>query len=79
MANLMFGMGPTGPSLTVTSSSVTIEKLDLKISGTAASFFYNFIISAFKSTIKSNMEKTLSDMVRDTMNEGTQGFLSAFE
>jgi hypothetical protein len=52
---------------------------ELKISGTAVSILYNMILSAFKSSIKKNLENTLATLVSDAMTEGSQGFLTLFE
>jgi len=66
-------------SLNVTQSKVEIRKLDIKISGTKVSFVYNFLISVASDYIKRNIEETLSNMIRDTLNQASSDLLNLFQ
>jgi len=59
----------SGISLEVETSIVEIHKLDVKISGTKASFAYNFLISLFSSQIKRYLEQSLSELIRNSIEE----------
>jgi len=71
-------MQPSLTSLSAVKAEVTIGKLDLKISGTAASILYNLVLAAFKKMIKSTIEKELSELVRSAINDSAQDLMSAF-
>jgi len=68
-----------GPSLNVQSTTVNIDKLDLKISGTAMSLLYNLVLAAFKKTIKSTIENALANMVTDAVNNNIGDLMQVFE
>jgi len=57
------------PHLSATNCTVNIGQLDLKISGTMASFVYNSMLSIFKSKIKTALEASLSLMISASVNE----------
>jgi len=68
-ANLTIGMDGYGnPTVNVSSCTVKIGKLDVKISGTMASFLYNTVLALFKKTIKSSLEQSLSQMITESVN-----------
>lgn len=56
------------PHLTVTNCEVNIGQLDIKVSGTMASFIYNSMLAIFKSTIKNTLETSLSQMISNSVN-----------
>lgn len=68
-ADLTIGMDNFGnPNITVSKCSVKIGKLDMKISGTMASFFYNTVLALFKKTIKQSLEQSLSQLITESVN-----------
>jgi len=63
------GLGKTTASLNMTFCEVIIGDLQLKITGTKASFIYNALFSLFSGTIKRAIEKGLTDMIRNTLTQ----------
>jgi len=57
------------PTMNVTKCDVVIGKLDVKISGTFASFIYNTLLAVFKKTIKAALEQSLSDLITKSVND----------
>jgi len=57
------------PSVTVSRCDVTIGRLDVKISGSLASFIYNALLAVFKRTIKSSLEQSLSQLITNSVND----------
>jgi len=79
LVTMAVGASHTGPTLNVQSCTVNIGKLDLKISQTAMSLFYNLVLAAFKKTIKSNIESALSDLVTEAVTENASDLMGAFD
>jgi len=68
-ADLTIGLDDQGnPTVTVSNCTVKIGKLDIKISGTMASFLYNTVLALFKKTIKNSLETSLSQMITESVN-----------
>jgi len=56
------------PSFTVSQCEVNAGKLDIKISGSLASFMYNTLLGLFKKSIKSTLETSLAEMITSSVN-----------
>jgi len=70
LAELDIGMDNIGnPTMTITKCDVKIGKLDMKISGTRASFLYNTVLGMFKKSIKSSLEQSLSQLITNSVND----------
>jgi len=68
-ADLNIGIDGYGnPTVNVSSCTVKIGKLDIKISGTMASFLYNTVLALFKKTIKNSLEQSLSKLITESVN-----------
>eukprot|EP01118_Nematostelium_gracile_P001396 TRINITY_DN11428_c0_g1_i1.p1 TRINITY_DN11428_c0_g1~~TRINITY_DN11428_c0_g1_i1.p1 ORF type:complete len:311 (+),score=82.74 TRINITY_DN11428_c0_g1_i1:43-975(+) len=74
----LMSIGGLNGSAVVHSCTVNIGHLDLKISGTAMSLIYNMVISAFKNTIKTSIEKALANMITNSMDASSKAFEDGF-
>jgi len=79
VAIMSIGFSGLVPALNVDSCSVNIDKLDIKISGTAMSLLYNLVLAAFKRTIKSTIENTLAGIVTQSINNSSENVMQVFE
>lgn len=59
------------PNIAVTHCKVNIGKLDLKISGSFASFVYNTLMGIFKKTIKATLETNFEEMIISSVGDGS--------
>jgi len=73
--SMTVGISHTGPTLNVQSSTVTIDKLDLKISGTGMSLLYNLVLGVFKKTIKRTIESSIASMLSSAISGNMEDLL----
>jgi len=61
------------PNVHVTNCLVNAGKLDVKITGSLASFLYNALLGIFKDSIKSTLETSLAEMITSSVNNDDGG------
>jgi len=68
---VVMGLSAQTNAVVVVSSVFKIGQLEMKISGTKASFIYNLLISAFDKTIQSALEKEIAEMIEIRLKKDT--------
>jgi len=68
-------MNASGISLNVASTSVKVGKLNVKVTGNSKKFIYNLIINVVVRLLKTQIEKALSKLIREAINEQGKSIL----
>jgi LBP / BPI / CETP family, N-terminal domain len=67
------------PSFAASEVTVTVGDLSIKLKGGLASPVYNLVISIFKSTIKTQLERALEDVVRSTIQSASGDIMDTMQ